>query len=440
MNAMMTEFEQKLDQRVTGILDACTACGACVEACPTPGIAGISEEPKAVATGVLDILRDGAGPEAAQHWARVCCGSGFCIAACEHGINPRFMLMMARRAMQADEPEVAKREAGKNSFKAMTRSARVISSMQSSPEIMQRLTPSSHPERDEPPDLIFYTGCNMPKTPHIGLLCLDVLDRLSVSYEVYGGPANCCGILQMRQGDIANGGRQLDQTIKRYAATRAPEVLSWCPTCHMQFDEPAATQAFDTAMFPVYLARRLDDLRPLLTTPVNKRVALREFPGSDGVTESVIALLSAIPGLEVVDLELPDDVPRAGYTLFSLGPLPEFRKTLIAETLRAAERAGVTTLAGIYHGDHRELVTHESEWPFEFVNYMELIGAAMGIKHQDTLKRLKMMRDVDVILEAVADQITAHDLDPEEVRDVIINDLLGEQLLPVDRALHPNHD
>ena len=31
----------------------------------------------------------------------------------------------------------------------------------------------------------------MLKTPHIGLICLDILDRLNVRYEVYGGPANC---------------------------------------------------------------------------------------------------------------------------------------------------------------------------------------------------------------------------------------------------------
>ncbi len=434
---VLTEFERTLDGRVAGILDACTACGACVEICPTPGIAGIEAASETVATGVVDILRTGHGGADAETWASVCCGTGNCLSVCEHGINPRFMLLMARRAMKRELPELDKREAGKADFKKMSRSAGIISRLQSPPDVLERLVPSSHPERDTPPDLIFYTGCNMPKTPHIGLLCLDVLDRLDVSYEVYGGAANCCGVLQMRQGDIANGGRQLDQTIKRYAATRAPEVLSWCPTCHMQFDEPAATNAFDTAMFPVYLARRLDELRPLMKTSVNKRVALCEFPGSTGVTESVVALLSAVPGIEVVELELPADVPRTGYTMFSLGPLPEFRKKLIAENMRAAERAGVDALVSVYHGDHRELAGHEGAWPFEFVNYMELLGASLGLSHDDSLKRLKLMGDVDMIIEAVADQVTAHNLDVEEVRDVIANDMLTEQILPRDRSQHP---
>ena len=435
---MTTDFEATLDTRIDGILDACTACGACVEVCPTPAIAGIKGTPESIAAGVLDVLRDGNGLDASEHWARVCCGSGFCINACEHGINPRFMLMMARRAMKRDLPEVDRREAGKVDFKAMSRGVGIITRLQMPLEVMQRLSPSSHPERDTPPDLIFYTGCNMPKTPHIGLLCLDVLDRLGASYEVHGGPSNCCGILQMRQGDMANGGRQLAKTMERYTATGAQEVLSWCPTCHMQFDEAAPSKAFDTAMFPVYLARRLDDLKPLMTEPVEKRVALHEFPGSAGVTEGVEALLSAIPGLELVRLELPDDVPRAGYQTFSLGTVPDFRKRHLAETFRAAERAGVTALCSVYHGDHRELAGHEGAWPFEFVNYMELIGASMGIRHEDSLKQLKLMSDVDTILEAVADQVALYDLDADEVRQIIADELLGERILPADPAAHPD--
>jgi len=36
-----------------------------------------------------------------------------------------------------------------------------------------------------------YLGCNVLKTPHIALLCLDVLDRIGTTYRVAGGPANC---------------------------------------------------------------------------------------------------------------------------------------------------------------------------------------------------------------------------------------------------------
>ena len=48
---------------------------------------------------------------------------------------------------------------------------------------------------------MFYTGCNVLKTPHIALLALDIMDALGISYQVMGGPSHCCGILQLKSGD-----------------------------------------------------------------------------------------------------------------------------------------------------------------------------------------------------------------------------------------------
>jgi heterodisulfide reductase subunit D len=424
-------FLETLDRRVVDILDACTKCGDCVAVCPTPRAAGFEiEDPGAVAAGVLEILKTGDGPELSKKWTESCCGSGFCVSACDYGINPRFMLAMAQRASRRNTPEADRRETGKTAFQSMARGVRVLARLQLTPDLLQRLSPSSHPERNEAPDLVFYTGCNMLRTPHIGLLCLDVLDRLG-------------GILQMRPGDTANAGRQADKTLERFASTKTAEVLSWCPTCHIQFsenivpgrDEDAPDETpFDMTMFAVYLARRLDDLRPLLIHPVNKTVALHEYPGAQGVTEAVIELLSSIEGLTFVDLEMT----RIGYQMTSLKTVPGAGQKLLADTFKAAESAGVTTLAGVYHADHRELCAHENAWPFEIVNFMEIIGEAMGLHREDLFKQYKLMQDVDAVLTASKDTITQNNLDPEEVRNVVLNDMLGEQLLPVDRTLHPS--
>lgn len=438
---MNTSFLDSLTARTDAIIDACTRCGACVQVCPTPALTGNDAgDPAAVATGVIQILRSGNGPEAARRWASECCGTGHCLNACEHGINPRFMLLMARRALAQGRAQDERRAAGKTAFKRMSRGVRVLSRLQMPPDLLAKLNPSSHPERDAPPDLIFYTGCNMLKTPHIGLLCLDVLDRLGVSYEVHGGPSSCCGILQMRPGDVDNAGRQGYRTLERFAATGASQVLAWCPTCQIQFGETLlpgyrATRgpAFDMTMFPVYLAQRLAELEPMMTTSVRERVAVYEFPGAPGVQDAVRALLRAVPGLELIDL----GIEGVGYHLTSLATVPGYRDRTLADLLRKAEAAGVTTLAGIFHSDHRELVAHEREWPFRIVNYMELVGASLGVSREDTFKRLKFMRDVDQILAASAELIAANGIDADEAREVIVADLLSEQLLPVERARHP---
>ena len=90
-------FETALAGRVSDMVDACTRCGKCVEVCPSVAPAGIADaRPDAVISGVLDILRTGEGPEASRKWAEACTLSGACIKACDYGVNPRFLLAMAR--------------------------------------------------------------------------------------------------------------------------------------------------------------------------------------------------------------------------------------------------------------------------------------------------------------------------------------------------------
>ena len=208
-------------------------------------------------------------------------------------------------------------------------------------------------------------------------------------------------------------------------------MLSWCPSCQVQLGEIVVPGRTDTRLelepFLLFLAARLDALRPLLTRPVNKRVGLHEHPGVPGITDAARSILLAIPGLDFVDLEQP----RIGWMCNTLNPVPEYKRLLHHNQLQAAADAGVTTLAGIYHACHRELCSHERDWPFEVVNFLELVGESMGLVRPDLFKRLKLMQDVDAILAEAAPMVETHHLDLDEVRTVILADMLGEQPLPL---------
>jgi hypothetical protein len=106
--------------------------------------------------------------------------------------------------------------------------------------------------------------------------------------------------------------------------------------------------------FTLFLRRHLDRIRPLLRERVPMRIALHRHPGVHGVVEAAQDILSAVPGIEVVDLQQP------------------------AVGLQAAEIAGVDALVAVYHSDHRELCAHERHWPFRIVNFLEIVGASMG--------------------------------------------------------------
>ena len=427
---MDTPFAAALRTRTRSVLDACTHCGRCFEVCPMPSPAGLAGHSGAAVTGgVLDIIRGGSGSPAAERWAQVCSGSGHCIPACPEAVNPRFMLTLARIAMQRRAGAEEQHRRGSAGFANMGRGVRVLSRMQLPVEVLRRLRYAQ--PAGAPPDILFYTGCNVLRTPHIVLLALDIFDALGMRYDVMGGPGNCCGVIQFRSGDLDASGRIAYRTTDRFAESGARTVVAWCPTCTIQIGENVlpgrqdAPYAFDA--FVVYLAGQLDRLRPLMRHPVNRRVGLHEHPGVAGVCEATVRILQAIPGLEYVELEQS----QVGYMCNTLQPLPAFKRDVHRRLLEAAAAARVDVLAGVYHACHRELCSHESDWPFAVVNFLELVGESMGFTREDRFKRLKKMQDADAILADVMDLVEQHGLDVEEVRAVIEKDLLGEQPLPL---------
>src|SRR5579863_4120291 len=103
-------YEAALQERVEEMVDACTRCGKCVEACPSVKPAGLaSAEPTDVISGILDILRAGQGADTSRKWAQACTMSGDCIKACDEGVNPRFLLAMARVAIAKTDNDLPTR-------------------------------------------------------------------------------------------------------------------------------------------------------------------------------------------------------------------------------------------------------------------------------------------------------------------------------------------
>jgi len=433
-------FQTALDSRVDGMLSACTKCGACFSACPITGAAGLDgADPKKVVTGVLDIVRMGEGPKEAETWAKSCVLSGECIKACDYGVNPRFLLAMARLAMTRRVDPRERRKAGVQNFRRMSEDVGILSHLQLTDEALERLgqRPTAKPsvESEELPDVVFYTGCNVLKTPHIALLCLDIMDALGTRYTVMGGPTHCCGVIQLRAGDTETSSRFAGSTIDKLARSKSREVISWCPSCFVQFSEtmlPTFERAtgekpFDMTPFMRFLHRNLDGLRPLLTKRVEMKIALHRHPGVAGVMDAAEEVLRAVPGIELVPL----DVPAVGLQSITVGVLPAYKKELQLKELEAAAAARVDALAAVYHSDHRELCAHERDWPFRIVNILEVVGASMGLAREDHYKNLKIKQDVDAILADAADLVGYHKLDPDTARKVVLNGMIGDQPLPL---------
>jgi heterodisulfide reductase subunit D len=439
-SAMAETFESALQTRVDGMVDACTRCGKCVEVCPVTGPAGVTAEPRQVIDGIIDILRLGEGNEAARKWASSCLLSGECIKACDYGVNPRFLLNMARVKMaRAQYDMAAQRRGGVEGFRKVAREVTHISRLQLDNALLERLgqgakRPAIADGGDTRPDFVFYTGCNVLKTPHIALLALDIMDALGITYEVMGGPTHCCGVVPMRTGDVATSGRVAENTLDKLSQSKTGQVLSWCPSCHVQFTETTlptiektrGAKPFEMTPFTMFLRKHLDRLRPMLRERVPMRIALHRHPGIHGVVEAAEDILRAVPGVDLVDL----DQPAVGLMANYFRALPAYRSELQRNELEAAEQAGVDALVAVYHADHRELCAHERDWPFRIMNMYEIVGASMGLHHDDHFKRLKIMQDADAILADCQDLVKKHGLDVETTR-LAVQAMLEEQPLPL---------
>jgi len=443
---MTMTLESALAERTAAMADACTRCGKCVEVCPVTGPGGVKAEPVEVISGIIDILKTGDGPEASRKWASSCVLTGACIKACDYGVNPRFLLGMARVAMarHKNQPN-EQRKQGVDGFRKVAREVAHISQMQLDDELLARLgqksgansLQASEPKDGAPPDFVFYTGCNVLKTPHIALTALDIMDTLGVTYQVLGGPSHCCGVVHFRTGDLEASGSLAENTLAKLASAKNGQVLSWCASCHVQFTEfnmPAhermtGSLPFEMTPFMRFLRARLDDLKPMLRRRLDLRVALHRHPGVPGIMEAAADILTAIPGIELVDLHQPAVGLMSNY----LRALPEYKRKLQLDELTAARDAKVDALVAVYHPDHRELCAHERNFPFRIVNLLELVGESMGLSQEDRFKRLKKLQDADLILAETHDLLAQHRIREDTAR-ASIQAMLDEQPLPLTRS------
>ena len=135
--------------RGEALADACTRCGACFRACPMVEPAGIGAADAGETTAaIVDLITGGSGNDDAVRWANVCSGSGNCIPACPEGINPRFMVQLARGFARAQQDGAPLNTRWRAPFQTMSRGVRILSRLQMPPEALARLRGQGQPPRD----------------------------------------------------------------------------------------------------------------------------------------------------------------------------------------------------------------------------------------------------------------------------------------------------
>ena len=375
----MSAYADRLEALAADAADRCTGCGKCFEACPTAREIGLDAGEARTRVGELSALTQNGGQaaEGLQKWLNACDGSARCSAACPEGINVRQWVTIAKmKALDAARPREVGATAAANRFRHMAQAVRLLASMQLPSETLKKIL---QPAERRTAEILFYTGCNVLRTPHIVLNVMDILDALQLDFDVVGGTSHCCGVYQFQEADLPTYERMGHRTFQRFGRSGASRVLTWCPTCTKNFDElekDVEEPFFDLGHVSEFLAANLEALKARFVDQPRRRVVIHEHLGIGATVDSIRRLLSAVPNLELVEL-----VQDSGFSYACGGQAAKFkdREQAIHRGLaEGAVAAGADTIATMYHSCHRALAGAEAVYPLRVVNFTDILAEALG--------------------------------------------------------------
>ncbi len=376
----MSDYADRLETIAAQAAERCTGCGTCFEVCPTAREVGLDAVEATTRVGELLAFTRRAAPPAGKllDWLNACDGSARCSVACPEGINVRQWVSIAKmRALEATRPADQNAAGAANRFRHMAQAVKLLASMQLPSQTLRQILA---PAEQRTADVLFYTGCNVLRTPHIVLNVMDILEALELDFDVVGGVNHCCGVYQFQEADLPTYERIGHRTFQRFGQSGASRVLTWCPTCTKNFGEleqPVEPPSFDLGHVSEFLAANLDALRQrFLADQPRRRVVIHEHLGIGATLSSMRALLGAVPNLEL--LELPQD---SGFSYACGGQAAKFkdREAAIHRALaEGAVKVGADTIVTMYHSCHRALSGAEAVYPLRVLNFTDVIAQALG--------------------------------------------------------------
>ena len=376
----MSAYADRLEALVADAADRCTGCGKCFEACPTAREIGLDAGEAKARVGELSALtlNGGAAAEGLQKWLNACDGSARCSAACPEGINVRQWVTIAKmKALDAGRPREVGATAAAGRFRHMAQAVRLLASMQLPSETLKKIL---QPAERRTAEILFYTGCNVLRTPHIVLNVMDILDALELDFDVVGGTSHCCGVYQFQEADLPTYEKMGHRTFQRFGQSGASKVLTWCPTCTKNFDElekDVEEPFFDLGHVSEFLAANVEALKARFVDQPKRRVVIHEHLGIGATVDSIRKLLGAVPNLELVEL-----VQGSGFSYACGGQAAKFKdreRAIHRGLAEGAVAAGADTIVTMYHSCHRALAGAEAVYPsLRVVNFTDILAEALG--------------------------------------------------------------
>lgn len=272
-------------------LTGCIKCGGCQLACPVVAIEGVSRfsGPRSL---VADALRCGGRLESLRDNAMMCTTCWRCEEVCPSRLPLPEAILGIRSSIYSPSRMLEGHE-------RMVRQIDLYGRSVEPGDVMRR----SHIR--ESAELLFFPGCiSELRMPAIFDSTVDVLVRTSADFGVPEGWV-CCGAPLEKAGDRRRMEEMVSRNLKVFRGFQ--EVVTSCPGCTTQLLQHYGIEPLHTIE---YLTERVRLERLEFRDAGGLRVALHHpchlsrTVGPHTIDQSY-RLLSAIPGLEVVELGDP---------------------------------------------------------------------------------------------------------------------------------------
>lgn len=412
-----------MDLAVKHFVEECTLCGQCLEVCPVfsePKLELIDKGPAVVMAKVVDLLKGGPPSEEAY---RMCYGCSYgctniCKPACPKvlDLQPVFMALGHRlRAAGEGMPPLSFHHTPGHRYGF----GHVFGNLQMKESEVPWLKEA--PPDPEPVDVVLFVSCVAHGLTHLVLETMDILKKMQVKFVTVGARDLCCGIATFMMGDMADAARVSEKYVSTLARFGAKQVVSICSTCSFWGNTmlPSILPVpFASLHITEFLADNMDKLS--FSQPLNKTVTIHDACTQRQMGKWDIArkLLKAIPGLTLVEMEHNKEKNICCGAMTDTN-FPGVMDARYSARLEEARETGADIMTTVCPGCYQVFCGYENQYPFAINNIISVVAEAMGIHHEDKLKKFLLTGDHNQVLDEAHDYVEASDLSLLEFRQVL---------------------
>ncbi|RJP24156.1 MAG: (Fe-S)-binding protein [Candidatus Abyssobacteria bacterium SURF_5] len=410
-------FIERMAHDKQEIIEGCKECGTCLSVCPIRPFSRYAEKDTAqLQAARIAFLKGGEASDAVYDMAFSCMGCHFCKGVCPQGLNPAQTGIISRmeliRRGHAAPPAYSFALAGEH-FNYFG----IMSALLTDPSRKRWITEA--PVSPAHADVVFFPGCGLHTMPDHLFACLDILDRMELNHVTLGGIAHCCGGAYMLAGKAEECGEFGDRLVQSISAFTPHTAVLFCPGCMIRLSESffdCSGLPFRTMHLSQFLAENIDRLK--FEKPIRKTVAIHDpcqLGRGLGEFEGSRKAVKAIPGIRLVELEHRGKETRCcGSPAAQHDPAAAKQMGLLL--MEEAKKSGAELLVTQCLSCNRTFRGLAQGYPFEVVNFVALVGRALGIEYESKLPLYLKWRDVDRVIEDARANIEASAYTEQEVR------------------------